>query len=87
VLLFSVAGLAVTAVVAWFALGFQDARTGGWVLLGWTVATVLAFLTFLKSGWPFAGRSVAVNWLSAVEMLIVAVLAIAAIARRPTTAS
>jgi hypothetical protein len=29
VLLYSVAGLAVTAVVACFALGFQDARTGG----------------------------------------------------------
>jgi hypothetical protein len=78
---------AATAVVAWFALGFQDARTGGWVLLGWTVATVVAFLAFLKGGWPFAGRSVAVNWLSAVEMLMVVGLAITAIVRRPTTAS
>jgi serine/threonine protein kinase len=87
IVLFSLAGLATTAVVMWFALGFKEARIGCWLILGWTAGAYIAFFTFLGSGWPFAGRSVALNWVSAIEMLAVAVLAITLIARRPKAAT
>jgi hypothetical protein len=83
----SLAGLVLTGLVVWYGLGFQDGRLGGWLVFGWALEVSLIFLAFLKAGWDFSGLAVALNWLAAIGMLIVAALVIALLGGRATKSS
>jgi hypothetical protein len=74
---YMVVGAIVAAFVALYALRLADRVLGGGLLAGWVLTSFLAFLVFTVSGYPLAGRSVAVNWLVAIMILATGGLAIA----------
>ena len=71
-----VVGVVVAAFIALYAPRLADPMLGGGLLAGWAATSLLAFLEFTISGYPLAGRSVAVNWLVALGILATGILAI-----------
>jgi len=78
---YMVVGVIMAAFVALYAPQLADHVLGGALLAGWAAASLLVFLQFTLSGYPLAGRSVAVNWLVGLVFLALVFLA-AVYARR-----
>jgi Protein kinase domain len=79
---YMVVGVIVAVFVALYAPRLADHVLGGGLLVGWAAASLLAFLQFTLSGYPLAGRSVAVNWLVGFMFVAIGVLAIMYARRR-----
>jgi hypothetical protein len=73
---YMVVGAIVALLLTLYAVRLADRVLGGSLILGWTVASFLFFLEFTVSGFPLAGRSVAVNWLVGLLAIALAVLGI-----------
>ncbi|MBO0802397.1 MAG: serine/threonine protein kinase [Nocardiopsaceae bacterium] len=67
---------AAAAYAAWLAMGLRDRLAGGFMLLGWTVAEILAFWGWAAAGWHFGSRWIPVNWIAGLLMVATAVLAV-----------
>jgi len=73
---YMVVGVIVAVFIALYAPRLADHVLGGGLLAGWAAASLLVFLQFTLSGYPFAGRSVAVNWLVGLVFLALVFLAV-----------
>ena len=71
-----VVAVVVAVFVALYAPRLADPMLGGGLFAGGAVTSLLVFLEFITTGYHFAGRSVAVNWLVALVILATGTLAV-----------